>query len=82
MGDPDTQRTVGQLDGRLIAVERDIAEIKAGMKTLLSELREIKEQRAQVIGASKVALWLGRIFWLVAGGVVMKYMPGLATFFR
>lgn len=82
MGDPETQRAVGQHDGRLTAVERDISEIKADLKVMLAELHEIKEQRAQVIGASRVALWFGRGFWLVAGGVVVKYLPGVASFFR
>lgn len=79
MGDPDSQRAIGQHDGRLIAVERDIAEIKDDLKKMFAELHEIKEQRAQVIGASKAALWFGRGFWIVCGGFIVKYLPALGS---
>lgn len=66
----DTQRTLGEHQGRLSRLESDIAEVKADVKLLLAQANQAK-------GGYKTLMLVGGVAG-TAGALVGKFLPFLA----
>lgn len=66
----DTQRTLGEHQGRLSRLESDIAEVKADVKRLLAQANQAK-------GGYKTLMLVGGVAG-TAGALVGKFLPFLA----
>ena len=65
----DTQRTLGEHQGRLSRLESDIAEVKADVKRLLAQANQAK-------GGYKTLMLVGGVAG-AAGALVGKFLPFL-----
>lgn len=61
------ERTIGQHGARLDALERDIEEIKADVKSVLAQMAEAK-------GGWRMFMMVGGISATI-GGVISKFLP-------
>ncbi len=66
---PEVERTLGQHEARLDAVEGDIAEIKTDVKLVLAQMAEAR-------GGWKTLLMIGGAS-ATLGGLVATYLPKL-----